>query len=101
MAFTLENHTGIDFPAMLLAPVTVDITKTTNIFPDNFVFTNGASINLDPGASESDITLDTTLFNLAAVDSDGKGYVFQNIDLSANSVIQLYIEDGVPKAVIN
>lgn len=96
--FTLENHTGIDFPALLLAPVTDDIAKTPNILPDGQAFPNGQSITLNPGDAA---LLSTTLFNIAAVDANGKGYVFQNIDLASSSIIQLYIDNGVPKAVIN
>ncbi|MDO5397720.1 MAG: hypothetical protein Q4G33_07300 [bacterium] len=96
--FTLENHTNIDFPALLLAPVTDDISKTANILPDGQTFPAGQSITLNPGDAAQ---LSTTLFNIAAVDADGKGYVFQNIDLASSSVIQLYIDNGVPKAVIN
>lgn len=96
--FTLENHTGIDFPALLLAPVSDDISKSPNILPEGQTFPNDQSITLNPGG---DTQLTTTLFNIAAVAPDGKGYVFQNIDLSSSSIIKLYIEDGVPKAVIN
>lgn len=96
--FTLENHTGIDFPALLLAPVTDEIGKTPNILPEGQIFPDGQSITLNPGDAS---TLSTTLFNIAAVDSENRGYVFQNIDLASSSIIQLYIEDGVPKAVIN
>lgn len=96
--FTLENRTGIDFPALLLAPVTDDISKTASILPEGQTFPNGQSITLNPGDAAQ---LSTTLFNIAAIDADGKGYVFQNIDLAASNVIQLYIDNGVPKAVIN
>lgn len=96
--FMLENHTGIDFPALLLAPVSDDISKSPNILPQGQTFYNGQTITLNPGDGAE---LTTTLFNIAAVAPDGKGYVFQNIDLSSSSLIKLYIEDGVPKAVIN
>ena len=96
--FTLENKTGIDFPALLLAPVSDDISKSPNILPEGQTFPDGQSITLDPGENAQ---LTTTLFNIAAIAPDGKGYVFQNIDLSSCSVIQLSIENGVPKAVIN
>ena len=100
LAFSIENHTGVDFPAILLAPVDTDVLKTSNILGEGMVFANGQSIKLDPGMTgEAEIT--TTLFNIAAVDADSKGYVFQNIDLSTSNVVSLYIEDGVPKAVIN
>ncbi len=95
--FTLENHTGIDFPALLLAPATEDISKSGNILPDGQTFNNDTSIELNPGDGAS---LLTTIFNIAAVDSSGRGYVFQNIDLASSSQIGLYIEDNIPKAII-
>ena len=96
--FSLENHTGLDFMALLLAPVTDEIALPgNNVLPDGQTFPDGQSITLNPGNAAQ---LPTTLFNIAAVDSESRGYVFQNIDLATSNVIQLYIEDGIPKAVI-
>lgn len=98
LSFTLSNDTGIDFPDMRLSPVTAQsLTETPNILPEGYTFKTGESINLDPSGADN---LTTTLFNIVAIDSNGTGYVFQNIDLSANSNVQLIIESGVPKAII-
>lgn len=95
--FSLENHTGIDFTALLLWTVDGDIKSASNVLPENQIFANNTSMDFNP---ESGTSLSTTLFNIAAVDSNGTGYVFQNIDLAANSAIGLYIQDNVPMAVM-
>ena len=99
LKFSLENHTGIDFPAMLLAPVDVELKDAPNVL-GNQMFQNGMSLDLNPSLPDG-TQLSTTLFNIVPVDANGRGYVFQNIDLSTSSVIQLYLDNGVPKAVIN
>ena len=99
LKFTLENHTGVDFPAMLLSPVDVDLKNAPNVLGGQ-IFQDGMSLDLNPSIPEG-IQLTTTLFNIVPVDANGRGYVFQNIDLSTSSVIQLYLDNGVPKAVIN
>lgn len=101
LAFELVNNTGIDFPALLLAPATEELLKSSNVLPENFVFENGTQINLDPAGGGAAPQLDTALFNIAAVDADGRGYVFQNIDLSVSRHITLSIDEGVPKAEVN
>ena len=101
LEFQIINQTGIDFVQMFIEPVTTDISqiaKGTKRFEDGFVFKNNTTINLKPPTG---YTLDTTLFNMAAIDANGTGYVFQNLDLASSSVIALLFEDGVPKAVIN
>lgn len=107
MSFQMINKTGIDFVQMFIEPITKDIqsiAKGTPRFEKGFVFKNDAIISLDPPAQNEDgssYTLGTTLFNIAAVDANGTGYVFQNIDLASSSTIALLMENGVPKAVID
>ena len=103
LKFQLTNNTGIDFVAMLIEPVTVEIGKGSNRFPADFVFTNGTTIDLTPPAASdgSNYVLDTSLFNIAAIDKDGRGYVYPNIDLATSKSIVLSLEDGIPKAVIH
>ncbi len=109
LGFNLANQTGIDFVALLLAPVSEDLAegiksgKIANQLPKDYVFKNGTMINAQPPAlsGDGDTVVATTLFNIAAIDSNGTGYVFQNIDLSTSSQIVMSLENGVPKAVIN
>jgi len=102
LKFSITNNTGIDFIGMLIEPVSVELGKGTNRFPKDFVMKNGATIELEPPAAENaGYVLDTTLFNIAAIDSNGSGYVYPNIDLSTSKSIVLMLEDGVPKAIIN
>lgn len=108
LGFNLTNRTGTDFYALLILPVTEDLAQaaksgSANQLPKDFVFKNGATINAAPPTSSGSTStvVDTTLFNIAAVNSEGTGYVFQNIDLSTSSDIVLTFEDGVPKAIIN
>lgn len=101
LEFQMINNTGIDFMQMFIEPITSDITQIahgTKRFEDGFVFADKSAINLAP---PSGYTLDTSLFNIAAIDINGTGYVFQNIDLASSSTIVLTIENGVPKAIIN
>lgn len=102
LQFNITNSTGIDFTAMLLEPVTVDLAAAAkngnNQLPQGFVFKNGTTINVKPQANTD--TLETTLFNLAAIDSKGTGYVFQNLDLAACKSMVLEFENGVPKATV-
>ena len=109
LGFTLTNQTGEDFVGLLIVPVTEDLVaaaksgKATDQLPENFVFKNGTQINVQPPslADGQNTVIDTTLFNIAAINSKGAGYIFQNIDLSTSSNIVLSLENGVPKAVIN
>lgn len=98
LEFTLGNYTGIDFPMLLLAPATEDLLSTANILPENFTFANDSAITLNPAGDEASPTLNTSLFNIGAVDSSNRVYVFQNIDLAACNTIGLYITDGKPTA---
>ena len=97
LKFSLINNTGEEFHQLLLVPATQDIKTGANILPENFVFSTGQSIELNPGENA---TLDTSIFNIAAITEDGKGYIFQNIDLAANSIVELSVENGVPKATM-
>lgn len=97
LKFSLINNTGEEFHQLLLVPATQDIKTGANILPENFVFSTGQSIELNPGENA---VLDTSIFNIAAITEDGKGYIFQNIDLAANSIVELSVENGVPKAAM-
>lgn len=101
LEFQMANNTGIDFVQMFIEPITLDIAKIaqgTKRFEDGFVFSDKTSINLAPPSGYS---VDTSLFNIAAIDEKGTGYIFQNIDLASCSTIVLTMDNGVPKAIIN
>lgn len=97
LKFAVTNNTGINFVKFLIVPAGIDIKAGQNVLPENFIFSNGQSLELDPGAST---TLDSPMFNFAGITEDGKGYIFPNIDLAANSVVELQLENGVPKAIM-